>query len=271
MYTAKMTPEEIDHESHEDMRNVIAKMNYKQYDFRRLVLKTTHFPMRMKYEQNTVRKNRWIVSFYAWSKRNVMGRAGMAFYSICESIKGKFVYFTAPSKKRGKGFYQTFVFKPHFFSRYRERMGIEEGGEKFIDQIMSASVAFACHFRKHFDGRVSVIITLPEGFCFGESYLNDEVIMIRTFVPARMLFSDQKELYEVQRSWLVEEETEHLNKLKTMTKQDEIELKRSNDYGRNLNPMKLPNDPTEFMRWMRRAKSIAPEIDNPEEDDDDDV
>lgn len=266
MYTAKMTPEEIDYESYEDMRNVIAKMKYKQNDFRRLVLKTTHFPVRMKYEQNTVRKNRWVVSFVAWSKRNIMGRAGTAYYSICESEKGKFIYCTAPSERRGKGFYKTFVFKPHFFSRYRERMGLEEGGETLIDQIMSASAVFACHFQKHFDGRVSVIITIPEGFCFGESYFHDEVIIIRTFVPARMFFGDQKELYEVQRSWLEQEETEHLNKLKTMTKQDEMELKRSNDYGSQLNPMKLPKEPAEFMRWMRKAKSIAPEIDNPDED-----
>ena len=270
MYTAKMSPEEIDHESYEDMRNVIAKMKYKQNDFRRLVLKTTHFPVRMKYEQNTVRKNRWVVSFVAWSKRNIMGKAGTSYYSICESEKGKFIYCTVPSVRRGKGFYKTVVFKPHFFSRYRERMGLEEGGEKLIDQIMSAIVAFACHFQKHIDGRVSVIITLPEGFCFGESYLHDEVILIRTFVPARMFFDDQKELHEAQCAWLEQEEAEHLNKLKTMTKQDEIELRRSNDYGRQLNPMKLPNDPTEFMRWMRKAKSIAPEIDNPDEDDDDD-
>ena len=99
-------------------------MHYKENEFRRMVLKATRFPVVMKYEQHTVRKNRWKVMFKAFNRRNTLGRAAILFYCINESEIGKFVYLVRPFPERGRGRFQTMIFKPHFFKRYRERLGL---------------------------------------------------------------------------------------------------------------------------------------------------
>ena len=116
MYTATMSPAEIDRETHEDIQNVLSKINYKKNEFRRKVLKATHFPVVMKYEQNTVRKNRWKITLMAFTKRNTMGRMADSYYCVSESAMGKFVYCVIPFLERGEGKFQTLVYKPHYFS-----------------------------------------------------------------------------------------------------------------------------------------------------------
>lgn len=265
MYTARMTPAEIDRETHEDIANVQSKLKYKQEDFRRMVLKATRFPVVMRYEQNTKRKNRWKVMLLAYNRQNTRGRTAVVFYCICESEIGKFVYLPVPNLKLGMGKFQTLVFKPHYMSRYRERMGIEESGEALIDHLMTTTTTLELLFQPHADGRVTVIGTMDEGFCFGESYDHDKVVLIRTFVPRKMMFSDQRQIFDLTHADREQEMHEHLERLKTMSARQLLNHARQQATDqRQLSA--IPKDAKEFKRWMEQAREIAPEIETPDED-----
>ena len=264
MYTATMTPAEIDHETHEDVLNVLSKLNHKQNEFRRKVLKATHFPVVMRYEQNTVRKNRWKVMIKAFTKHNTMGRAAIVFYCISESAKGKFVYLVLPFLERGRGKYQTIVYKPHYFSRYRERMGLDLEGEELIDHVLNIALVAAMDYMWLPDGRVTVIQTCGEGFSFGESYDTNNVIVLRTYVPKKMLFKDQSLLLAKKNELREVAEEKHLEDLKTLSAQQwKDEAFKRSPGTRDL--LGIPKNPPEFKKWMERVREIAPEIEKPDE------
>lgn len=265
MYTARMTPAEIDRETHEDITNVQSKLKYTQEDFRRMVLKATRFPVVMRYEQNTKRKNRWKVMLLAYSRQNTRGRTAVVFYSICESELGKFVYLPVPYLQRGLGKFRTLVFKPHYMSRYRERMGRQESGEALIDHLMTTTTTLELLFFPHADGRVTVIGTMDEGFCFGESYDHDNVVLIRTFVPRKMMFSDQREVFDLTHADREQEMQAHLERLKTMSARQLLDhARQQTPEARKLSA--VPKDAKEFKRWMEKAREIAPEIEMPDEE-----
>lgn len=205
MYTAAMTPEEIDVETNAEVKNILAKTNKMNKVFRRKVLKATKFPVKMTYEQHTVRKNRWVVTLSAMSKGNTMGRTIIKFYCISESAQGKFIYVPIPSPDRPKGVQRTVIFKPHFFKRYRERMGAELGGEELVARLIGELEVINFVFHHLPDGKTELMVNFKEGQGFGESFYNKNVLVVRTFVPKKMLFDDQMPFYE---KGLVEREKE---------------------------------------------------------------
>jgi hypothetical protein len=214
MYTANMTPEEIERETNAEMDNIRAKLAYKIKEFRRKVLKATKFPVSMIYEQRTVRKNRWVITMTADSKKNIDEKAALKCYCISESPLGKFVY--KPILHKSEEIYsgrklkfETVVFKPHFFSRYRERMGIEETGDKLIIKLMGKLNNVLTKMERRDDGSWASIQIFEDGFCLGDVIAMDKVHLTRTFVPKRMLFSDQ--LPDMQ---YYEEDAEILNAAK---------------------------------------------------------
>ena len=264
MYTATMTPSEIDRETQEDMRNVLNKLRYKQEDFRRMVLKATRFPVTMTYEQNTKRKNRWVVGIEAFTKRNTGPRSAVKFHCICESVKGKFLYVPTPDLQRGKGWFKTTVIKPHFMSRYRERMGLEETGEPLIARVMEAAETMNNLYMPQPDGRVLVITTLRNGFGFGEAFLRDTVTVLRTFVTQKMMFRDQRRMFAETDAEREKEHNDNLEHLRTMTRQTAAQPVNG-CFAERPTLSCVPSTPREFKKWMEQARAIAPEIDEPEE------
>lgn len=205
MYTATMTPKEIDIETNAEVKNILAKTEKMNKVFRRKVLKASKFPVKMTYEQHTVRKNRWKVTLTAMSKGNTMERTIMHFYCISESLQGKFIYVPIPSNNRPKGVQRTIIIKPHFFSRYRERMGTEYDGEELVARLIDELEVVNFIFHHLPDGKTKLIVNLKEGQGFGESFYDKNVLLVRTFVPKEMLFNNQKPFYEYG---LVEREKE---------------------------------------------------------------
>ncbi|GJG33356.1 hypothetical protein PRMUPPPA20_14650 [Xylanibacter ruminicola] len=192
MYTANMTPEEIDHESKADLENILAKRDYKKIEFRRKVLKAKQFPVTMRYEQRTVRKNRWFITMLALSKKNI-NQPLTSIYCIHESSNGKFVYELSQDDRDNV---QTIVYKPHFFSRYKERMGIEECSEAVIHKLMNRVGPMTVKFHSLENGNEGIVVALEEGLGFGESYRFRTVHLIRTYVSKEMLFNDQIEHFD---------------------------------------------------------------------------
>ena len=265
MYTATMTPAEIDRETQEDMRNVLNKVHYKQEDFRRMVLKATRFPVTMTYEQNTKRKNRWVVGIEAFSKRNTGPRSAVRFHCIHESVKGKFLYIPTPDLQRGKGMFKTTVIKPHFMSRFRERMGLEETGEPLIQLVIDAVMTMNNLYLPQPDGRTLVISTLKGGFGFGEAYMHGTVTLLRTFVPQKMMFRDQRRMFAETDAEREQMQNDNLEHLRTMTRQSAKEPVYGS-FAERPTYSTIPSTPREFKQWMERAREIAPEIDRPQED-----
>lgn len=189
MYTANMTPDEIDRETNADMQNVIAKIQALGKDFRRKVLKANKFPVKMRVEQRSVRKNRWIINITANSKKDVYDNMRGSHYCISESPMGKFVYKIIRHPDLFK--YRTVVLKPHFFSRYRERMGIEETGDELIKKVMSRMDVVMEDTYNREDGGMDYVVSFEDGVGLGEVIIEKKISIIRTFVPKRMLFSDQ--------------------------------------------------------------------------------
>jgi hypothetical protein len=184
-----MTPAEISHETHADMQNVITKAEYMIKTLRKKYLKATKFPVSMTYEQRTVRKNRWLVTLSVLSKKGSNPPVSMTYFCICETPIGKFVY--KPTEPSKKGQYVTMVIKPHFFSRYRERMGLEDTGEKLILSLFYSRQAVMTHQFKRDDGSWGLVVTFDDGFGFGDVLELGKVQIVRTFVPKHMLFDDQ--------------------------------------------------------------------------------
>lgn len=189
MYTANMTPDEIDRETNADVRNVLAKIEAMSNAFRRKVLKANKFPVTMRFEQHSVRKNRWIISLVAESKKDVNEMMFRDFYCICESPNGKFVYRLLKHPTLFK--YNTIVLKPHFFSRYRERMGLEETGEELIKKVMDRMNYVIEEKYTREDGGMDYVLSFEDGVGLGDVIKDNKVSLVRTFVPKRMLFNDQ--------------------------------------------------------------------------------
>jgi hypothetical protein len=230
MYTATMSPEEIHRETQSEIPNIIAKSNHMTKEFRRRVLKATKFPISMTYEQHTVRKNRWKVTMTAMSKGNIDGRTIIMFYCINESELGKFIYAPIPSEHLRKGEYKTMVFKPHFFSRYRERMGTEEDGEQLIQRLLSSLEVVNFQFENREDGTVGLIVNLPDGQGFGEAFYHKCILLIRTFVPKNMLFENQISQHEEglsDRQKVLDEAHEHMYNFDRNVKKKESEIRGS--------------------------------------------
>jgi len=189
MYTANMTPAEISRETDAEIENIDKKVRHMANEFRRKALKATKFPMTMTFEQRTVRKNRWIITMHAPSKKSTEKGTDYSYYCISESPMGKYVY--KPVQRSFADIFQTLVIKPHFFSRYRERMGLEETGDKLIMQMMKSKNIVKTEQFERKDGSLGFVMTFDDGIGLGDVLEKDKVHLVRTFVPKHMLFDDQ--------------------------------------------------------------------------------
>ena len=102
---------------------------------------------------------------------------------------GKYVY--KPVQRSLADIFQTLVIKPHFFSRYRERMGLEETGDKLIMQMMKSKNIVKTEQFERKDGSLGFVMTFDDGIGLGDVLEKDKVHLVRTFVPKHMLFDDQ--------------------------------------------------------------------------------
>lgn len=191
MYTQGMTPLEIKNETFAEVDNLLAKLGHLMPKFRRQVMKCSQFPMVVRYEQRTARKNRWLVTLTAENRRSYDGRERMHAYCISESQGGKYVYSFAITTFFGKKGKECDVYKPHFFKRYTERLKLDLHGESLINHFFDQFEERIIHFVKMPNGEERIIACFPEGLAFGNSYLERRVVIFRTFVAKHLLVGEQ--------------------------------------------------------------------------------
>ena len=111
-----MTLQEIHKELHDDYLNTVGTLDNRLRKFGSVVLKSSRYPIRRHYECKSIEKrNRFWVMLTA-IKRGEWNDPVIDYYCVFDRPEGLFCAFLDP--KGGN----SFVFPPHFFSRYRERV-----------------------------------------------------------------------------------------------------------------------------------------------------
>ena len=202
MIVDSMTLREIHRELHDDLRNLGGTLENRRARFRSAVLKSSRYPVRRRYECTSLgRKNRFYAMFTA-CRRSEHSDPTIEFYCIFDRPEG---LFCALLDAGGRN---TFVFPPHFFARYRERVvgGSGMSGpdmiHHFISRLWGISLAILPDGDTSYTTwdevfkaeKVDVMGACPDGIMFGER--TEDVYLLKTIVTRDMLFEDQLDDYE---------------------------------------------------------------------------
>lgn len=198
-----MTLEEVAQELLADLPNAQHIAGFRYQKFKSLVLKSTRFPIIRHYECKTVqKKNRFFVSFSAF-KRGDWKAPYDHFYCIYARPEG--LYCAVVGLKDDF----VYIYPPHFFARYRERIIRREdiSPEDLIHLFMSR---FWSHYARLIEpediedvnqweqlveeGTVDFVGTCPDGVIFGQRTQN--VVLNKTIVSESMLYPNQVDFYE---------------------------------------------------------------------------
>ena len=201
MIVDSMTLQEIHKELHDDYLNTVGTLDNRLRKFGSVVLKTSRYPIRRHYECKSIEKrNRFWVMLTA-IKRGEWNDPVIDYYCVFDRPEGLFCAFLDP---RGGN---SFVFPPHFFSRYRERVlgGSGMSGPDlikfFVNRIWTWSFMLLSDDRKKGVASMDEVLSKekidfmayhPDGIMFGER--TGSIYLIKTIVTFDMLYSDQEEM-----------------------------------------------------------------------------
>ena len=171
MIVDSMTLQEIHRELHNDFSNTVGTLDNRLRKFGSVVLKSSRYPVRRHYE--------------------------------CKSIEKRNRFWAVLNPKGGN----TFVFPPHFFSRYRERVlgGSDMSGPDlikfFVNRIWRWTFMLLSDDRKKGVATMDEVLSQekidfmayhPDGIMFGER--TDNIYLFKTIVTFDMLYIDQEEI-----------------------------------------------------------------------------
>lgn len=203
MIVDSMNLEEVAQELLADLPNAqhIADFRYQKY--KSLVLKSRQFPVIRHYECKTAkRKNRFFVSFTAL-KRSHWSKPFFHYYSIYVRPEG--LYCAVVGLKED----YVYIYPPHFFARYRERIIKRDdiSPEDLIHLFMSRFWSSFSYVVKpedledvsqwnqlSEDGEIDFVGTCPDGVVFGQRTKN--VVLNKTIISESMLYPNQVDFYE---------------------------------------------------------------------------
>lgn len=114
----RMTPMEMFYELVDDALKVSRKIEYLIPEYRRNVLKRTSFPVIFKpIDYLSPRKNNWIIVFRAENKKDA-DKIAITYVCTANTSHGLHVFMVPVLD----GVVSVFMFSPHFFQRYRDRL-----------------------------------------------------------------------------------------------------------------------------------------------------
>ena len=199
MITSQMSYEELANEVAKDYMDVSIIMRKKMLDALKYFRRQSKFPMFLFSTVTSPRKNKWILIFFAKSKRRLKQYVDSFLVCVRETDHGKYVYrYDLPAKEGslpGVTFYP-----PHFFSRYALRMGLELTGEDLIKRYFKTNTAMHYNADHLFlseeemkDLLNPVWYTSPDGISLGSAMVVSgmELFICKTFVPWNMCKKDQ--------------------------------------------------------------------------------
>lgn len=206
-----MTVQEIHKEVFVDVKNLRSKIDECRRDFKKTVLRVSHYPVTKSYDCKTrEKKNFFIVGFTAL-KRSDWKKPILNIYGIYSRPDGKYaVALTVDMNVIS-------IYPPHFFKRYQERIVKNEAisNDDIIRQYFKHEWGFVgavvnekfesvyhCFEEDNEFDKVSFVAANSQGYCFGEKQGN--VNIIKTIISDEMLFENQKYLFNELKNALKE-------------------------------------------------------------------
>ncbi|MEG1684549.1 MAG: hypothetical protein RR319_01190 [Bacteroides sp.] len=184
MVVATMSEEELYNEVYKDLTNVFYYSDKKDNKFRRMVLKSTLFPVRSYCYYTSKLKNKWIVLFEARSKKEIGDDCRVTFVCVYNSSHGMHaVMLSSYNDKR-----IIITHTPHFFSRFAERCGIELTGIDLIRRYFAINNSYAFDLSKIRDGEI--FGSSEEGVALGLISSSNNVFF-KTYITYNMLKGNQ--------------------------------------------------------------------------------
>ena len=198
-----MSIEEVAQELLGDFSNARHIADFRYQNFKSLVLKSSRFPIIRYYECKTVqKKNRFFVTFSAF-KRGQWKEPYCHYY--CIYVRPEGLYCAVVGLKED----YVYIYPPHFFARYRERIVKRDdiSPEDLIHLFMSRFWSNFSHVitpeeiedisqwdQLSEEVGIDFVGTCPDGVIFGQRTKN--VVLNKTIISESMLFPDQVEFYE---------------------------------------------------------------------------
>lgn len=202
MIVSSMIAIEIHREVFEDFKTLQNKLEDLKKDFKRVVLKTSRYPVTKSYKCKTREKKNTFTLEYTALKRSNWKNPILSTYCVFTRPEGK--YAVAPSLDMNL----TTIYPPHFFKRYRERIVKDELASNediirhyfkndwgFVGAVVNESFEsiYHCFEKDDKDEKISFVGATSLGYCFGERQGNTNIV--KTIISEEMLFEDQKNTF----------------------------------------------------------------------------
>jgi hypothetical protein len=185
-----MTEQELMREVKTDFVNAFRISNYHDQKFRRMVIKSSRFPVFTQFEYTSPRKNRWIIFLEAHSKKEIGDKSRITFVCIYQAKHGYYaVMVTFTNKKQ-----HLVIYAPHLFSRYAERCGVKLSGVELMKHFFKRNSNYVYDIRDTVINENTAIREIygstAEGVAMG--FMSTEGnVMFRTFITYDMTKGEQ--------------------------------------------------------------------------------
>jgi hypothetical protein len=190
MIVYSMNEKELSAEVMQDMDNVIRYIEANLNKFRRIVLKSTRFPVYSYHTYTSPRKNKWIIILEARNKKEFGKMCGVTYVVTYDTPHG--IYAILYSILNGNPI--LFFYPPHFFKRFRERTGQDKSGMDLIKEFFKINVGVVNKIiNKMIDDNTcmyEVIGTTDSGVCLG-LITSERNVHFKTFITKEMLKGEQ--------------------------------------------------------------------------------
>jgi hypothetical protein len=224
MITPRFNEQELLSEILRDLKHVMKVSDNKNQKVRRIIQKSTIFPVRLHSYLVSPKKNKWLLLWEAHSKKHVDDNVLLTTILIHDTICGKYAYMPIWGGEE----MQLIAFPPHFFSRFRQRMNLSDTGVDLIKRYFEENASYGFQFSdevvddyavRHVYGRSK------EGVAMGLMSISRKVILFKTFVSVEMLKGEQIENFaemEKVRREMYEDELIYLNSAKNASNKKDI-------------------------------------------------
>ena len=199
MIVPAMNLQEISKEVLEDARTFGNKLNTCGKDFRKIVLRSSHYPVIKTYECKSIKRKNLFIFIFKALKRGHLYTPFITAYTVYSRPEGRYAVVPGLTDKRAT------VYPPHFFKRYRERILKDEllSNEAVIHEYFKnewgrlgtlVNKDFETLFRVferdiESSNKISFVGINAQGYFFGEK--QGTVDIIQTIVPEDLLFENQ--------------------------------------------------------------------------------
>lgn len=194
MIIPTMTEKELIVEVTADYLNAFRYSDHIDKKFRRIVIKSTKFPVRACYEYLSPRKNKWLIFCESRSKKEVLDNSRITLVAIYNTDFG--LHAVMGTFTNGKMHY--IIYPPHFFSRYRSRTGSELSGIPLMKQFFKANYSYVYEVKDvqlEEDKYIREVYgSTKEGVALGLFSIEGN-ILFKTFVTYEMLKGEQIEKF----------------------------------------------------------------------------